>query len=148
MTQHSADTPTAEIMSVEEIRRLITGAGRDPVERDTLCHRVIREDERPHARFCALICRGRAAYFGGMMPPLAWAGDFGFSFACLGFFFSLRRSLFPMLFSVLCFLVSGGTTSQRPAYGFSGPLQRPLGSGCGKSSRQSRPNDAENRDPH
>ena len=27
----------------EEIRRLITEAGREPVERDTLYHRVIRE---------------------------------------------------------------------------------------------------------
>jgi len=40
---HDAGAQTPEIMSVDEIRRLITEAGREPVERDTLYHRVIRE---------------------------------------------------------------------------------------------------------
>jgi len=40
---HDAGATTPEILSVEEIRRLIVEAGREPVERDTLYHRVIRE---------------------------------------------------------------------------------------------------------
>jgi aminodeoxyfutalosine synthase len=39
---HDAGAKTPEILSVEEIRRLITEAGREPVERDTLYHRVER----------------------------------------------------------------------------------------------------------
>src|SRR6266567_6506799 len=40
---HDAGAETPEILSVEQIRRLITEAGRDPIERDTLYHRVERE---------------------------------------------------------------------------------------------------------
>jgi aminodeoxyfutalosine synthase len=41
---HDAGAKTPEILSVEEIRRLIVEAGREPVERDTLYRRVERED--------------------------------------------------------------------------------------------------------
>ncbi len=40
---HDAGAKTPEILSVEQIRRLITEAGRDPIERDTLHHRIVRE---------------------------------------------------------------------------------------------------------
>jgi aminodeoxyfutalosine synthase len=40
---HDAGATTPEALSVEEIRRLILEAGREPVERDTLYHRVVRE---------------------------------------------------------------------------------------------------------
>ena len=40
---HDAGATTPEILSVDEIRRLITEAGREPVERDTLYRRVDRE---------------------------------------------------------------------------------------------------------
>jgi aminodeoxyfutalosine synthase len=40
---HDAGATTPEILSVQDIRRLITEAGREPVERDTLYHRVIRD---------------------------------------------------------------------------------------------------------
>lgn len=43
---HDAGATTPEALSVEEIRRLITEAGREPVERDTLYRRVIRSDEK------------------------------------------------------------------------------------------------------
>jgi aminodeoxyfutalosine synthase len=40
---HDAGAKTPEILSVAEIRRLITEAGREPIERDTLYHRVVRD---------------------------------------------------------------------------------------------------------
>jgi aminodeoxyfutalosine synthase len=40
---HDAGATTPEVLSVEAIRRLIVEAGREPVERDTLYHRVVRE---------------------------------------------------------------------------------------------------------
>jgi aminodeoxyfutalosine synthase len=40
---HDAGAETPEVLSVERIRSLISEAGRDPVERDTLYRRVIRE---------------------------------------------------------------------------------------------------------
>ena len=40
---HDAGAKTPEILSVEAICRLIREAGREPVERDTLYHRVVRE---------------------------------------------------------------------------------------------------------
>ncbi len=40
---HDAGAKTPEVLSVEDIRRLIVEAGRDPIERDTLYHRVARE---------------------------------------------------------------------------------------------------------
>ena len=40
---HDAGATTPEILSVEEIRRLIIEAGREPVERDTLYHRIDRD---------------------------------------------------------------------------------------------------------
>ena len=39
---HDAGATTPEVLSVEEIRRLIVEAGREPVERDTLYRRVER----------------------------------------------------------------------------------------------------------
>lgn len=41
---HDAGATTPEMLSVEAIRRLITEAGREPVERDTLYHRVERDE--------------------------------------------------------------------------------------------------------
>jgi aminodeoxyfutalosine synthase len=46
---HDAGAETPEILSVEEIRRVIEEAGREPVERDTLYHRVEREGTHWHA---------------------------------------------------------------------------------------------------
>ncbi len=43
---HEAGAETPQEISVDEIRRLIVEAGRDPVERDTLYHRVEREGGR------------------------------------------------------------------------------------------------------
>ncbi|HKD37442.1 MAG TPA: aminofutalosine synthase MqnE [Pirellulales bacterium] len=43
---HDAGAKTPEILSVEQIRRLITEAGREPIERDTLYHRVERDGAR------------------------------------------------------------------------------------------------------
>jgi hypothetical protein len=40
---HDAGATTPEVLSVEHIRRLIAEAGREPVERDTLYHRVERD---------------------------------------------------------------------------------------------------------
>jgi aminodeoxyfutalosine synthase len=43
---HDAGATTPEALSVEEIRRLIVEAGREPVERDTLYRRVVRSGEK------------------------------------------------------------------------------------------------------
>ena len=43
---HDAGATTPEVLSVEEIRRLISEAGREPVERDTLYHRVVRDGDQ------------------------------------------------------------------------------------------------------
>jgi aminodeoxyfutalosine synthase len=43
---HDAGATTPEILSVEQIKRLIVEAGRVPVERDTLYHRVERDGDR------------------------------------------------------------------------------------------------------
>ncbi len=43
---HDAGATTPEVLSVDEIRRLITEAGREPVERDTLYRRIEREGTR------------------------------------------------------------------------------------------------------
>src|SRR5206468_10088189 len=40
---HDAGSDSPQEMSVAEIRRLIEEAGRDPVERDTLYHQIVRE---------------------------------------------------------------------------------------------------------
>ena len=40
---HDAGAETPEILSVEQLRRLIEEAGREPVERDTLYRKVVRE---------------------------------------------------------------------------------------------------------
>jgi aminodeoxyfutalosine synthase len=40
---HDAGAKTPEILSVADIRRLISEAGREPIERDTLYHRVVRD---------------------------------------------------------------------------------------------------------
>jgi aminodeoxyfutalosine synthase len=40
---HDAGAETPEILSVEDIKNLIVEAGREPVERDTLYHRVVRD---------------------------------------------------------------------------------------------------------
>ena len=44
---HDAGATTPEILSVDEIRRLITAAGREPVERDTLYRPVLRDATNP-----------------------------------------------------------------------------------------------------
>ena len=44
---HDAGATTPEILSVDEIRRLITAAGREPVERDTLYRPVVRDAQDP-----------------------------------------------------------------------------------------------------
>ena len=44
---HDAGATTPEMLSVQDIRRLIEEAGRDPVERDTLYRRVIRDADDP-----------------------------------------------------------------------------------------------------
>ena len=46
---HDAGADTPEVLSVEQIRRLIEEAGREPVERDTLYRRVVREGTSWHA---------------------------------------------------------------------------------------------------
>ena len=40
---HDAGATTPEVLSVDHIKRLIREAGREPVERDTLYHRVVRD---------------------------------------------------------------------------------------------------------
>jgi aminodeoxyfutalosine synthase len=40
---HDAGATTPEVLSVDHIQRLICEAGREPVERDTLYHRVVRD---------------------------------------------------------------------------------------------------------
>ena len=40
---HDAGATTPEVLSVDSIKRLITEAGREPVERDTLYHRIDRD---------------------------------------------------------------------------------------------------------
>ncbi|HQU46476.1 MAG TPA: aminofutalosine synthase MqnE, partial [Pirellulales bacterium] len=40
---HDAGAETPEVLSVDEICRLISEAGREPVERDTLYRRIVRE---------------------------------------------------------------------------------------------------------
>lgn len=47
---HDAGATTPEILSVEEIQRLIAEAGREPVERDTVYNRVMR-DEHDRAKW-------------------------------------------------------------------------------------------------
>ncbi|HIA17904.1 MAG TPA: aminofutalosine synthase MqnE, partial [Planctomycetaceae bacterium] len=42
---HDAGATTPEILSVDDIRRLIVEAGREPVERDTLYRHVVRDSE-------------------------------------------------------------------------------------------------------
>lgn len=42
---HDAGAKTPEVMSVDDIRRLIAEAGREPVERDTLYHHVVRNGQ-------------------------------------------------------------------------------------------------------
>ena len=46
---HDAGAETPEILTVEAIRRLIEEAGREPVERDTLYHRIERTGNHWHA---------------------------------------------------------------------------------------------------
>ncbi len=43
---HDAGAETPEVLTVEQIRRLIVEAGREPVERDTLYHRIERDGTR------------------------------------------------------------------------------------------------------
>ena len=44
---HDAGATTPEVLSVDDIRRLIKAAGRDPVERDTLYREVLRDEQDP-----------------------------------------------------------------------------------------------------
>ncbi|MCA9227679.1 MAG: aminofutalosine synthase MqnE [Planctomycetales bacterium] len=44
---HDAGATTPEILSVDDIRRLIEAAGREPIDRDTLYRRVVRDQPNP-----------------------------------------------------------------------------------------------------
>jgi aminodeoxyfutalosine synthase len=44
---HDAGATTPELLTTEQIRRLITEAGREPVERDTLYRRIVRDEINP-----------------------------------------------------------------------------------------------------
>jgi aminodeoxyfutalosine synthase len=44
---HDAGATTPEVLSVNDIRRLIVEAGREPIERDTVYRQVIRDDNDP-----------------------------------------------------------------------------------------------------
>jgi aminodeoxyfutalosine synthase len=44
---HDAGADTPELLTVEEIRRLIVEAGREPIERDTLYRRIERDEANP-----------------------------------------------------------------------------------------------------
>jgi len=46
---HDAGATTPEALRLEDIRRLITEAGRDPIERDTLYREVIRDPDDPRS---------------------------------------------------------------------------------------------------
>ena len=46
---HDAGATTPEVLSTDEIRRLILDTGREPVERDTLYRHVIRDADQPVA---------------------------------------------------------------------------------------------------
>lgn len=46
---HDAGATTPEILSVDEIQRLIREAGREPIERDTVYRRVVRDTSNPQA---------------------------------------------------------------------------------------------------
>jgi aminodeoxyfutalosine synthase len=43
---HDAGAETPEILTVQQLRRLIEEAGREPVERDTLYRRIVRDENR------------------------------------------------------------------------------------------------------
>ncbi len=45
---HDAGATTPEVLSVDDIRRLIAETGRDPIERDTLYREVIRDESDSH----------------------------------------------------------------------------------------------------
>jgi aminodeoxyfutalosine synthase len=45
---HDAGAQTPEMLTVEQIRRLIEEAGREPIERDTLYRRIIRDGVNWH----------------------------------------------------------------------------------------------------
>lgn len=45
---HDAGATTPECLGVDDIRRLIAEAGREPIERDTLYRRVARDPQMPH----------------------------------------------------------------------------------------------------
>src|SRR4029450_9103069 len=69
---HEAGAGTPQEVSVAEIRRLITEAGRIPVERDTLYHRVERDGarwaSREHIDVPALAGVGKGPSFHGGPP--------------------------------------------------------------------------------
>jgi aminodeoxyfutalosine synthase len=46
---HDAGATTPEILSVDEIQRLIREAGREPIERDTVYRRIVRDSSNPQA---------------------------------------------------------------------------------------------------
>ena len=46
---HDAGATTPEVLSVDDIRRLIIEAGREPIERDTLYRLVVARSETPVA---------------------------------------------------------------------------------------------------
>jgi aminodeoxyfutalosine synthase len=44
---HDAGATTPELLTTEQIRRLIVEAGREPIERDTLYNRIVRDPSNP-----------------------------------------------------------------------------------------------------
>jgi aminodeoxyfutalosine synthase len=44
---HDAGATTPELLTTEQIRRLIVEAGREPIERDTLYRRIVRDPSQP-----------------------------------------------------------------------------------------------------
>jgi aminodeoxyfutalosine synthase len=44
---HDAGATTPELLTTEQIRRLIIEAGREPIERDTLYRRIVRDGAMP-----------------------------------------------------------------------------------------------------
>jgi aminodeoxyfutalosine synthase len=44
---HDAGATTPELLTTEQIRQLIIEAGREPIERDTLYRRIVRDEVNP-----------------------------------------------------------------------------------------------------
>ena len=74
---HDAGATTPEALSVDEIRRLIIEAGREPLERDTLYRPVLRDPQQP-TEWTVAASRVCGAAVGTRFPqPLANPVDLG-----------------------------------------------------------------------